>query len=41
MSWFLSHWHHLGFTMLLCTGLYIVISRDNLVKKLMLSLIHI
>ena len=35
MSWFVAHWHHLGFTMLLCTGLYIVISRDNLVKKLM------
>ena len=31
----LDQWHHIGIIALLCTGLYIVISRDNLVKKMM------
>ena len=31
----LDQWHHIGVIALLCTGLYIVISRDNLVKKMM------
>ncbi len=30
-----DHWHHFGVIALVCTGLYIVIARDNLVKKMM------
>lgn len=35
IGWLVGHWHHLAVVVLLCTGLYIVIARDNLVKKLM------
>ena len=34
-AWLLGHWHHVAVVALICTGLYIVIARDNLVKKMM------
>ena len=33
--WALGHWHYVLIIVLLCMGLYIVMSRDNLVKKMM------
>jgi len=35
MSLFAAHWAHWGCILLMMTGLYIVIARDNLVKKVM------
>ena len=35
MSWLVGHWHHVLVVGLFCTGLYILIARDNLVKKMM------
>lgn len=34
-GWIVGHWHHVFVVLLMCVGLYIVISRDNLVKKMM------
>lgn len=34
-AWFVGHWHHVAVVLLLCTGLYIVMARENLVKKMM------
>ena len=35
MTLFAEHWVHWGCVLLMMTGLYIVIARDNLVKKIM------
>ncbi len=35
MTLFAEHWVHWGCVLLMMTGLYIVIARDNLVKKVM------
>ena len=35
MSWLVAHWHHVAIVALFITGLYILIARDNLVKKMM------
>ena len=35
ITWLGGHWHHVCVVVLICTGLYIVIARDNLVKKMM------
>jgi multicomponent Na+:H+ antiporter subunit C len=35
IPWLLGHWHHVGVVLLICIGLYIVMTRDNLVKKMM------
>lgn len=33
--WWIGHWHYGLIVVLLCMGLYILMSRDNLVKKMM------
>ena len=35
MSFLVGHWHQIGVVVLMMVGLYIVIARDNLVKKMM------
>lgn len=35
MSFLVAHWHQIGVVVLMMVGLYIVIARDNLVKKMM------
>ena len=35
MSFLVGHWHQIGVVVLMKVGLYIVIARDNLVKKMM------
>ncbi len=35
IDWLAGHWHHVAVVSLIVLGLYIVIARDNLVKKLM------
>lgn len=35
IAWLTGHWHHVAVVTMFCMGLYIVISRDNLVKKMM------
>ncbi len=34
-GWLAGHWHHVAVVALITTGLWVVISRDNLVKKMM------